>query len=59
MKGAQNMRVAAELNFEVEATESMDRVVEGVKEALDKIRTVGDDKQLTLKVYLDVDMETA
>lgn len=49
------MRVASEMDFEVQPSDSLDFIEESVRDSLNKIRTIADDKTLTIKVYLDVE----
>lgn len=51
------MRMASELDFEIQPIDSLDIVTEHVKEALEAIRTVGADKQLQIKVFIDVELK--
>lgn len=51
------MRVATEMDFEVYPTDGLDFVTDQVKDALEKIRTIDDEKKLTIKVFVDVEIE--
>lgn len=51
------MRVASEMDFEVQPSDSLDSIGETVRESLNKIRTIADDKVLTIKVFVDVEFQ--
>lgn len=50
------MRVATEMDFEAQPTDSLDFVIDQVGDALNKIRTIDAEKRLTIKVFVDVEI---
>jgi len=51
------MRIASEMDFEVQPTDSFVFVIEQIADTLNKIRTVDSEKALQLKVYVDVEIK--
>ena len=50
------MRVATEMDFEVQPDDTMDFVLDTVVDALNKVRTIDEAKPLTIKVFVDVEL---
>lgn len=50
------MRLAAELDFEVQPTDSLEFIIDKVRGTLHKLREVNPEKRQTIKVMFDVEV---
>lgn len=50
------MRVATEMDFEVQPDDTLYSLIDQVKETLEKVRTIDSEKRLAIKVFVDVEI---
>lgn len=51
------MRIASEMDFEVQPDDHLDFVIDSVADVLNKAREINPEKQITLKVFVDMEMQ--